>query len=227
MNLQKYSSKIYFFGMICVSMFIVLTILAMLVYAGGTIDNPSKPGYSFFENFFSDLGLTTSHSGQSNTLAFVLFSFSALCMGIELVAFYLVWHNLFSEDDLSHKISISGSVLGIIAGIGFIGVSLTPYDLLLNEHVLSVRIGFFFSFLATILYTIVLFRNQSYSKKYAYLFLTLAVLSCLYLILLFFGPSTATINGLVMQVTGQKIIIYSMGICYFIQGYGAWKLVNA
>ena len=45
--------------------FVVVTILAMFTYAGGTGANPQNPGYSFLTNFFSDLGRTVSHSGRS------------------------------------------------------------------------------------------------------------------------------------------------------------------
>jgi hypothetical protein len=40
-----------------------------------------------------------------------------------------------------------------------------------------------------------------------------------YVILLFAGPS-----NLFIQVTGQKVVLYSFAICLLIHGYGAWKL---
>ena len=45
--------------------FVGLNILAMLLYPGGNINNPDQIGYSFIYNFFSDLGMTISHSGKN------------------------------------------------------------------------------------------------------------------------------------------------------------------
>ena len=43
----------------------------MVFYAGGTYNDPTIPGYSFFANFISDIGRTISHSGESNFIAFL------------------------------------------------------------------------------------------------------------------------------------------------------------
>jgi hypothetical membrane protein len=53
--------------------FIVLTALAMLVYPGGTASDATTRGYSFFTNFFSDLGRTQARNGEPNTMAASLF----------------------------------------------------------------------------------------------------------------------------------------------------------
>ena len=46
----------------------------------------------------------------------------------------------------------------------------------------------------------------------------------LYLVLLFAGPSIETTSGLIIQVTAQKIVLYTFAICLFIHGYGAWTI---
>jgi len=45
----------------------------MVFYRGGTITDPASAGYSFFTNFFSDLGMTVGHAGQPKTVSMVLF----------------------------------------------------------------------------------------------------------------------------------------------------------
>ncbi|MDQ2713331.1 MAG: hypothetical protein M3Z08_00285, partial [Chloroflexota bacterium] len=37
-------------------LFLLLTVIAMLLYPGGTMANHHSQGYTFFLNFFSDLG---------------------------------------------------------------------------------------------------------------------------------------------------------------------------
>jgi hypothetical protein len=42
--------------------FIVLTAIAMAVYPGGAVYRRGSDGYLFFQNFFSDLGATSTYS---------------------------------------------------------------------------------------------------------------------------------------------------------------------
>jgi hypothetical protein len=204
--------------------FLLITLIAMLFYAGGTFNNPLQNGYSFFENFFSDLGRTTNHSGEPNTISWVLFTISTLIIGIVMILFFLAWIDHFKINSVSYRFSIMGSFIGVISGIGFIGVALTPYDVLLESHILAVQIGFVGTFGTIAFYTIALYKNLEYSKRYTIIFFILTIVSLIYLYLLFFGPSSESSTGLIIQVVGQKIIVYSMAICYFIQGYGAWQL---
>jgi len=59
---------------------VALAGIAMLLYPGGTLHDPSTTGYSFFQNFLSDLGGTVAWGGQPNYLSAFLFvtSFRAL-----------------------------------------------------------------------------------------------------------------------------------------------------
>ena len=46
--------------------FVILNIIAMLLYPGGNINDSSQVGYVFSANFFSDLGMKLSHSKENN-----------------------------------------------------------------------------------------------------------------------------------------------------------------
>ena len=46
--------------------FLIFNILAMLTYPGGTLHDSSTVGYSFFNNFLSDLGRFISWDGSHN-----------------------------------------------------------------------------------------------------------------------------------------------------------------
>ena len=58
--------------------FILLQILGMILYPGGTIHNPDTLGYSFTENFFSDMGAYAARNSEPNYLSMILFSFSLI-----------------------------------------------------------------------------------------------------------------------------------------------------
>ena len=55
-------------------LYLVLQVLAAFFYGGGNYINKTTPYYNFFRNFLSDLGRTTSHSGDDNTISIILFS---------------------------------------------------------------------------------------------------------------------------------------------------------
>src|SRR6266487_2457768 len=54
--------------------FFLLTGIAMLLYPGGTMTDPHRHGYAFFSNFLSDLGRTSTPSGQDNLASRLLFT---------------------------------------------------------------------------------------------------------------------------------------------------------
>ena len=51
-----------------------------------------------------------------------------------------------------------------------------------------------------------------------------SMILALYLVLMLAGPSIETTSGLIIQVTSQKIVLYTFTICLFIHGYGAWTI---
>ena len=53
--------------------FVILNIVAMICYPGGNLNNPHQIGHFFSYNFFSDLGMTISHSDESNIISCILF----------------------------------------------------------------------------------------------------------------------------------------------------------
>src|SRR5262252_9348012 len=62
----------------------ILAIAAAFRYPGGTYNDHSTRGYSFFENFLSDLGMTVAHNGEANRLGGILFVIALLLLVIGL-----------------------------------------------------------------------------------------------------------------------------------------------
>ena len=198
--------------------FVLLTFIAMLFYPGGTHDNPAAPGYSFFNNFFSDLGLTVSPSGETSTVSFFLFTLSLTLAGLAIILFFLASPALFKNTP-GRIPSLLGSIVGVLSGLFYIGIAFTPADLHLEWHGNFVLLAFSSFLLVVILYTLAIFLNKDYPNRYAYVYLVFAVLLAAYLWLLFAGPSDIRI-----QATGQKVIVYAEIFCMFIQAYGAQKI---
>jgi hypothetical protein len=214
----------YYSVMVGCAQFVILTLLAMVVYPGGTHSDPTTRGYSFFRNFFSDLGLTETFLGQPKTASFLLFTVALTLAGIALIVFFCVFPKFFAQSKTGKWLSILGSIPGLVSGIAYIGVAFTPGNLYGKSHELFVQIAFVAFFVAVLLYIIAIFLNKDYAHIYAWVFVAFALILGVYIWLLFEGPSTSTPNGLVIQATGQKIVVYAAIISMFVQAYGAWKI---
>ena len=202
--------------------FILFTFIGMLFYAGGTSLDPTRSGYSFFQNFFSEIGLTVAHSGESNIIAFIFFSLAFFIVGITLMPSFIAFPFFFKKTKIEKWLTITGSVIGLFTSFCFIGITFAPADINIAAHAWFVQMGFTSGFIVSLLYSTAIFLNKTYPKKYAYNFIVFTVFLLFYLMLMFMGPSSDTIEGLTIQATAQKIILYTFATCLFIHGYGAW-----
>ena len=223
LSFKNWRKWAYFTEMIGCVLFILFTLLGMLFYAGGTYDNHSIEGYSFFMNFFSDIGRTIAHSGESNVISFVFFSLAFFLVGVMLIPMFIAFPSFFSKKSVNWGFGISGSLLGFLTSFCFIGITFAPSDIHIDAHSFFVYGGFTSGFLVSLLYSTTIFRKKSYAKRYGFNFLFFTIILAFYLGLLFTGPSIETHIGLVIQVTGQKVVLYTFAVCLFIHGYGAYK----
>ncbi len=212
-------------AVIC-ALFVALTAAAMFIYPGGTSTDKTTIGYSFFGNFFSDLGITIAHNGQPNLIASIMFSIALVSAGAASILFSVAFLQFFTGNAANRILSGLGTLFGIIAGVCFIGVALTPANLFGGAHRNFVR-GAFFTFLIAVLFYIVALFRAPYPRAYTGVFIGCAVLLTLYLFLLFDGPDSDTPTGLLIQVTGQKIIAYAAIISVLIQAVGALRVNRA
>lgn len=204
--------------------FIVLTTIAMFYYPGGTYTNHDAVGYSFWYNFFSDLGRRATFSGASNTVSHILFV-TALCFAAFALALaFAALPQLFAKVKSAKRLAALGSIVGIISVISYIGIAAFPADLHLPTHKLFVYIAFTAFLLVVALYSAAILRHKFYPNAYAYTYLAFAVVLALYLVLLFAGPKVESSWGNRIQATGQKIVVYAEIVCMFIQSYGALRL---
>jgi hypothetical membrane protein len=203
---------------------VILTTMAMLVYPGGTIGDPTTRRYSFFRNFFSDLGRTVSVDGTPNTLSAILFFVALTWAGLALTLFFVVMPSFLRRPWPARVLSLSGSLLGIVAGLSFVGVACCPANLFLPPHKIFVQVAFVAFFAAALGYTAAILLAEDYPRGYAIILAPFTLLMAAYLWLLFFGPGLDSPHGLVIQATGQKIIVYAATVSVGIQAMGARRV---
>ncbi|MBM4430542.1 MAG: DUF998 domain-containing protein, partial [Chloroflexi bacterium] len=202
------------------------------LYPGGSHTDHSSRGYSFFRNFFSDLGLTVTASGKPNTASAVLFFFALTVAGLGLAAYFLTAPQLFSQPDgksprLRRSLSLVVSLFGIVSGLSFAGVAFTPANLFRGVHIWFVLAAFEALPIAAAFYAVAVWLHPDYPRRYFWTYVVFALLLAGYVWLLFNGPARESAEGMVVQATGQKTIVYAAIVCMLIQSYGAQQVWQA
>lgn len=216
--------QVFWWVLIGSVLFVPLTAIAMWFYPGGNYNDPNTLGYSFFTNFFSELGRLHSRQGEPQYISAGLFFMALVMAGSGLILFFLAFPQFFVGKHSNERLSRLGTVLGVAAGLCFIGVAFTPVDVFRPAHIEFVKWAFRAFPLAVACYTIVIFRHTAYPQRFAWLFVGFGVLLVAYLLLLEFGPEVTTPDGLLIQATGQKLIVYASILSVGAQAWGALKL---
>lgn len=77
-------SKLPWITILGILQLLILSLVAMFFYTGGTLNDPHSLGYSFCLNKFSDLGMSISYSGKSNWISFWIFNPSLTLFGASI-----------------------------------------------------------------------------------------------------------------------------------------------
>ena len=202
--------------------FIVLNILAMLLYPGGNINDANQIGYSFINNFFSDLGMTVSHSNESNIFSCILFNLSLCIIGI---CFGMLFYSIRNYFENYRYLSLFATLLGVYASISYIGVAFTPSNLYLSLHSFFAHWIFRSLFAASVIYSILIFRTKGFENKYAYAFIAFGVMVLAYVIYseVYLNDPRVFPEQLIRHVLAQKIIAFWILISIYIYSIGLSK----
>lgn len=208
------------------ALFFVLTVVAMLLYPGGRVGDVQSVGYAFFTNFFSDLGQTVTYGGHDNRPSLILFCIALTSTAAAVALFFLAYAQLFRPQSTARRIAIVAAFAGIIAGICFVGVAATPWNLYLRAHNEFVQWAFRSFLLAVICAAIAGALAAGFPRRFAAVFAAFAVVLAAYVLLLAFGPAANTAQGAAIQATGQKIIVYASMLTILIQAFGIRALLR-
>tara|TARA_B100000073_G_scaffold223434_1_gene186140 strand:- start:759 stop:1463 length:705 start_codon:yes stop_codon:yes gene_type:complete len=205
--------------------FILLQITGMIFYPGGTLHNPDTIGYSFTENFFSDMGTYKARNSDPNYLSMIFFSFSLTLVGVTFFFYYLVLPQTLGNDRINYILTSVGTIFAFGGSICLIGTGLTPSDIVFSSHVFFANNIFHCFLITALLYTIVIFRSQLLEQKYAIGYGLFFISIFIYVGVLQFGPSVDVGQGaLIFQVVAQKIIVLVFCSTIFHQTFGLRKL---
>ena len=208
------------------ALFLLATTLAMWVYPGGTALDSKSAGYHFWVNFFSDLGRTHARNGAPNALASALFTLGLSCAGAALLLFAIGFARLFWDGLGQRVLSVGGAATGVLAGLCFVGVALNPADVSGHGHAVSVIWAFRFFLLSSGCFSAVILRQNRYPRVLAWIFGAFTLLLLGYILLIIDGPYPDTMQGLMVQATGQKLIVYAAILSVGAQAWAAREFIG-
>jgi len=202
-----------------------LLTLACIFYGGGNYIDKQAPYYNFFTNFISDLGRTTSHSGDDNTISIVLFSIGMFVQMFAVLIYLVKAANSFSTD--KPLISLLAKLSAVFGSVSLLGVIFTPADVpeLYSLHIFFANSVFNGAFITLSIYAYLFYSKGLKNITYALFFCSLIILG--YIVFLEIGPSPKdSINALTMHATFQKVSVLSLIGTIWIMSKGTDSLQN-
>jgi hypothetical membrane protein len=198
MNKSRLVRTGYWVGIIGVAQFIILTIIAMLVYPGG---------YSFSHNFFSSLGMMNSANNHlPSTASRILFIIACTITAIMNIPFSLALRTNLKDTMAEKILGWTGMILSIGSTPFLFLLSIFPADVHGHIHLQTTRIFFLLFGLAVIIYTPTFFINKRYNKAIASYGILVAVMALVYIFFFIFNAMF------------QKFTIYLMIFWVIVQG---------
>ena len=206
--------------------FLILSVIAMFTYRGGTRLDPASKGYSFFSNFFSDLGRTVSYSGETNTVSAFIFFFALIGLGLSFLGYFLIIPELYTDTEEGKKYSRVITLIGKCSVVAFIGIAFTPANLLPLIHDLFVIIGFTLVAVVSGMSFLLTSKDKRFTRRYNLCYLIIFCVILGYGGLSLFIPTIITPTHLFIRATAQKVVVYSLIFSFLFQSLGAWRILK-
>ena len=134
---MKEKGRLLFFILpsVAIVLFILLVFVGALSYEGGNRLDHNSIGYSFSNNYLSDLGRIKTVAGHNNSIPFYCFNSSLIILSVVFSFYFLFLPSIYDESPKIQNIARIGSIFGFLASICFAGVGYTPADLFLDAHI--------------------------------------------------------------------------------------------
>jgi len=214
----------YIVGFVGVLQYLGVTTWLMSIYPGGNIADRGSIGFDFFQNFMSDLGRTNAFGQGENPTAPYYRASLAIAGMSTMVFFGGVTHYLFHTS--RNWWAIPCVLMAIVAGAGYIGVAINPINVDYHQHTMFVQIGFIGFWWMSVFCALAIWRSPVFPNKYARMIMWFLGVLGIQILVMMFGPRSWTSTGaLLLQVTAQKIVMYSEILVILILNLAAWRVL--
>lgn len=205
---------------------VTMAVVAVSQYPGGTFLDHSSKGYSFDHNFLSDLGMTVAWGGQPNRLGAMLFVVSLCVLVIGYGASLVGFARLHSVSTASRSLARAALGIGLLVCLAFVGVAVTPEDLVLSIHVQLTLLAFRLFPCVPLLLALASWKSDVFPPRVAVVWTILAVVLGAYVVVLGWGPHVRAPHGLVVQATAQKLVAITAVLVLAYQTLEADRVVS-
>ena len=198
-----------FLGMLGGIIFVIVTFIAMLTYPGG---------YSFLDNYFSDLGKTIIN-GTPSMLNYALFIIACSSAALCLIPFLLAMQTAFTGTKSLSILSWIGTIFGIVAAPNLSFLAIFAANVQGGLHGLTTLLFFILITIGILVYSIAILLNKEYPNIYAIIGF-IAVIVCFLLIGAAFIPAFEFFGSALWQ----KVSVYALVLWSVFQGYHLLKI---
>jgi hypothetical protein len=215
----------YLIGLLGTLQYTGVTFWLMSFYPGGRIGFRGSEGYDFMMNFLSDLGRTSGFGRGYNPTAFG-YMMTLATAGVSTIIFFCALSYYFFRQTGSAG-TIFCAILGTVAGIGYIGVAFNPIDEGYWVHVKYVQWGFIGFWTMILVVAHYVFKTPGFSNFYGRMLLIFAMILGIQICIMLLGPrSWSSEDALFLQVTAQKVVVYSEILVMSLLAYAAMRALG-
>jgi hypothetical membrane protein len=184
--------------------FIFLVIMGAMSYEGGHRLDLNSEGYSFSNNYLSDLGRIKTVAGMDNSIPFYCFNSSLIILSVVFSFYFLFLPSIYDESIEIQNIARVGSVFGFLASICFAGVAYTPADLFIDAHIFFADWLFRLMNLTIVFYAITYIMMKKNYFIFSFIFGIVALVVTAHIVLSDFGLSRFFYEPHTIRVLSQK-----------------------
>ena len=191
-------------------LFIFLVIMGAMSYQGGHRLDLNSEGYSFSNNYLSDLGRIKTVAGMDNSIPFYCFNSALIILSVVFSFYFLFLPSVYDESIKIQNISRAGSVFGFLASICFAGVAYTPADLFIDAHIFFADWLFRLMNLTIVFYAVTYVMMKKNYFIFSFIFGIVAMVVTAHIILSDFGLARFFNEPHTVRVLSQKAATISL-----------------
>ena len=184
--------------------FIFLVIIGAMSYEGGHRLDLDSEGYSFSNNYLSDLGRIQTVAGMDNSIPFYCFNSALIILSVIFSFYFLFLPSVYDESIEIQNIARIGSFFGFLASICFAGVAYTPADLFIDAHIFFADWLFRLMNLTIVFYAITYIMMKNNYFIFSFIFGIVALVVTTHIFLSDFGLARFFNEPHTVRVLSQK-----------------------
>tara|TARA_B100001057_G_scaffold34227_1_gene31032 strand:- start:177 stop:896 length:720 start_codon:yes stop_codon:yes gene_type:complete len=184
--------------------FIFLVIIGAMTYEGGHRLDLDSEGYSFSNNYLSDLGRIQTVAGMDNSIPFYCFNSALIILSVIFSFYFLFLPSVYDESIEIQNIARIGSFFGFLASICFAGVAYTPADLFIDAHIFFADWLFRLMNLTIVFYAITYIMMKNNYFIFSFIFGIVALVVTTHIFLSDFGLARFFNEPHTVRVLSQK-----------------------